>query len=109
MEGLNTNSKLPLPAYESEEAFWKEIERRDKEMKDGTVKGIPIEEFDAGARALLQKRKQEQIIPELGTTLTAYNNELDEAVAKYKAGSSIPHEEAMKGVRQTIEKHRNHK
>ena len=54
---INDEQGLPQAAYESDEAFFTEIERRTKELESGAVKGLSIEELEAGARALQSRRR----------------------------------------------------
>jgi hypothetical protein len=49
-------SPAPQPAYGSEEEFLAEIERRTAELESGTVRGLSIEELEAGAQQRLRKR-----------------------------------------------------
>jgi hypothetical protein len=47
---------VPQSPYKSEEEFLAEIERRTEELENGTVRGLSIEELEAGAQQRLRKR-----------------------------------------------------
>lgn len=49
--------------------------------------------------------EEENIIPELGTTLSEYNQELDEAEAEIDRGEFYTHDEMKKRIGQWKKKH----
>jgi putative addiction module component (TIGR02574 family) len=45
---------VPPEDFELDEAWRHEIARRSKEMREGIVRGVSLEEFDRGARKIIE-------------------------------------------------------
>ena len=80
-----------------------------KELKErihSLVEQVP-EDYLETVNTYLTTLSTDDIVPELGCTIAAYNRELNSAIARHQAGASIPHEEAMSIVSERLQKYRH--
>lgn len=74
-----------------------------KERIHSLVEQVP-EDYLKTVDNYLSALSKEDIIPELGCTLTQYNNELNAAIERHRAGKSVTHAEAHSMVAERLQK-----
>ena len=85
---------MPLLSIDKElKEFWPKLSPRQKKAVLHVVKSYMITDVD------------EEIIPELGVTVSEYNIELEEAEAEIDRGEFFTHEQMKKQIGQWKKKH----